>query len=107
MHIPDCSKDATDVAYTGGFSDVTQCRYEGHRVAVKVLNVHTVNLNAVLSVSEFLFTSSHSPVWKYIIGILQRGSCLETPPTSEHLTAAGGYAQLQRVCHGFRVDGQR
>jgi serine/threonine protein kinase len=51
MHIPDCSTDATQVQYTGGFSNVSQSTYEGHRVAIKVLHVYSNNLNAVLSVS--------------------------------------------------------
>lgn len=52
MHIPDCSTDGTQVRYTGGFSIVSEGTYEGYRVAIKVLQVYSNNLNAVLSVSD-------------------------------------------------------
>ena len=62
MHIPDCSQNATEVEYTGGFSKVSQCTYQGYRVAVKVVKVNVSNLDLVLSVSDLPFYSSHSPV---------------------------------------------
>lgn len=57
MHIPDCSRDATQVEYVGGFSNVSKSTFEGHLVAVKVLHVFTNNINSVLSVSDLPFTS--------------------------------------------------
>lgn len=49
MHIPDCPRDDTPAAYTGGFSNVYRSRYEEYQVAVKVVKVVTSNLNAIYS----------------------------------------------------------
>ena len=51
MHIPDCPRDDTQAAYTGGFSNVYRSRYEEYQVAVKVVKVVSSNLNAIYSVS--------------------------------------------------------
>ena len=51
IHIPDCSTDGTQVRYTGGFSIVSEGSYEGHRVAIKVLQVYSNHLSTVLRVS--------------------------------------------------------
>jgi hypothetical protein len=51
MHIPDCSKDSVE-AERGGFSDVSQGTYRGHRVAIKVVRVYiTSDLDVILNVS--------------------------------------------------------
>ncbi|KAF9643698.1 kinase-like protein [Thelephora ganbajun] len=50
MHIPDCSDDTTEVEYIGGFGNVSQSTYEGHRVAVKVIHgVYVDNLDTIRS----------------------------------------------------------
>ena len=60
MHIPDCSEGAVEVA-RGGFSNISQGTYQGHRVAIKVVHVSiTSDLNVILSVSPILPALSHS-----------------------------------------------
>lgn len=72
MHVPDCSRDAAEVEYTGGFANVSQSTYEGHRVAVKVVHVYSNNLKLVLSVSDLPFASSH-----YLCMNAPQGFCRE------------------------------
>ena len=51
MRIPDCSKGAVEVT-AGGFANVWQGTYKGHRVAIKVIRVYlTDDLDVILSVS--------------------------------------------------------
>jgi len=51
MHIPDCSEDSVEVE-SGGFADVSQGTYEGHRVAIKVVRAYvTSDLDLIRSVS--------------------------------------------------------
>jgi len=51
MHIPDCSEDSVEVE-CGGFADVSQGMYEGHRVAIKVVRAYiTSDLDVIRSVS--------------------------------------------------------
>ena len=62
MHLPDCSNEAAQVDYAGGFANVSKSTYEGHQVAVKVVRVYATNLKKVLSVSVLPPTSLHSSV---------------------------------------------
>ena len=51
MHIPDCSKDSTEVKY-GGFADVSPGLYKGRRVAIKAVRVYvTSDLDVIRGVS--------------------------------------------------------
>ena len=50
MLIPDCSGDSVKVA-SGGFADVSQGKYKGLRVAIKVLRVYTDTLDLIRDVS--------------------------------------------------------
>jgi hypothetical protein len=51
MHIPDCSKGSVEVE-RGGFANVSQGTYRGHRVAIKVVRVCLMDdLDVILSVS--------------------------------------------------------
>jgi len=60
MHIPDCSKDSVEVE-SGGYANVLQSTYKGHRVAVKVVRMYlTSNLDVILSVSLLLVLSRSS-----------------------------------------------
>jgi hypothetical protein len=59
MHIPDCSKGSVEVE-RGGFADVSQGRYQGRQVAIKVVRVYiTSDLDAILSVSLILLAPQH------------------------------------------------
>ncbi|KAF9649102.1 kinase-like protein [Thelephora ganbajun] len=49
MHIPDFSKDTTQEEYAGGFGTVSQRMYEGHWVAVKVVDVYADDLDDIRS----------------------------------------------------------
>lgn len=55
MHIPDFSKDTAEAEYFGGFSSVSQGTYEGHQVAIKVVNVYVTNVTTILSVGRYCF----------------------------------------------------
>ena len=61
MHIPDCSEHATPVEHIGGFSSVSRSTYEGYQVAIKDVNLYTVNLSEILSASNL----SHHPIHLY------------------------------------------
>ena len=51
MLIPDCSKGSVEVS-CGGFANVSQGTYQGHRVAIKVVRVYIVgDLDIIFSVS--------------------------------------------------------
>ena len=51
MHIPDCSEGSVEVE-RGGFANVSQGTYKGHRVAIKVVRVCLMDdLDVILSVS--------------------------------------------------------
>jgi hypothetical protein len=62
MHIPDCSNDATEFEYAGGFSNVSKSTYRGYQVAIKVAKVNITNLKDVRSVSVQLLSPSYSHV---------------------------------------------
>jgi hypothetical protein len=54
MHIPDCSRDSVEVE-RGGFANISQGKYQGRRVAIKVVRVYiTSDLDVILSVSLLL-----------------------------------------------------
>jgi hypothetical protein len=86
MRIPDCSKGAVEVEH-GGFADVSQGTYQGRRVAIKVVRVSiTSDLDIILSVS--LQPASSHRINEWVAELLPRGSCLETPPASQHIAIA-------------------
>jgi len=85
MNIPDCSEGSVEVE-CGGFANILQSTYNQRRVAVKVMRMYiTSDLDVILSVSLQPVPSHVSDKW--IIAILPRGCCLETPPASQHLAA--------------------
>jgi hypothetical protein len=59
MHIPDCSNDATEVEYMGGFAKVSRSKYGGYQVAIKAVNVCTQDLKPIRSVSVPLLSPTH------------------------------------------------
>ena len=50
MHIPDCSEGSVEVA-SGGSAEVSQGRYRGRRVAIKVVHTYIRDLDVIFSVS--------------------------------------------------------
>jgi hypothetical protein len=90
MHIPDCSKDSVEVE-RGGFADVSRGTYQGRRVAIKVVRVCiTSDLDVIISVSLLFYLRRRTCMNEWIAELLSRGSRLEAPPTSKHLTATRG-----------------
>jgi hypothetical protein len=85
MRIPDCSKGAVEVK-RGGFANVSQGTYKGHRVAIKVVRVCLMDdLDVILSVS---LQPASRHLYEWIAELLPRGSCLEAPPASKCPTIA-------------------
>ena len=72
MHIQDCSEESV-VAEHGGSANISRGTYKGRRVAVKVVRVHTSDLNIVFGVSIPL-ASLHLPVWICCRGFAGRES---------------------------------
>jgi len=88
MRIPDCSEDSVEVE-CGGFANVSQGAYEGRQVAIKVVRVYiTSDLDVIRSVSFPPPSYHYARLDQWIIEVLQRGGRLETPPSSQYLTAA-------------------
>ena len=62
MRIPDCSNDATEVHYWEGLRSLSKSTYAGYQMAIKDVNVRTVDLGTFRSVSVPLLSSPSSHV---------------------------------------------
>jgi len=104
MLIPDCSEGAIKVA-SGGFSDISQGKYQGRRVAIKVVRIYVRDLDAIRSVSISLHYCTILD--ELVAGILPGGSRLEASPSSQHPTTAWSDINRTPICSRLRVDGER
>jgi hypothetical protein len=88
MLIPDCSTGSVEVE-CGGFADVSRGTYQGRQVAIKVVRVYTTSdLDVILSVSLLFHLHRCACAGQRIAELLPRGSRVEAPPASKHLTTA-------------------